>query len=171
MPSNVECLIRLAGHQDVVDIARMIRRFYKRDGGIYGIPYDHDSCMASVSHTIDNGVAVIGPNSCAGALVVPFDYNFRFKIALVYFWYFSAPREFVVFDVLCRECARRGASVVKVASLAPKHGAKKFYARRKLTVIEAHHMGVNPQFACILEQKGAQESEMIDEPHHVGGPS
>jgi hypothetical protein len=165
-------VFRLATLKDTLFIAGLLRRFYKRDGQIYNLPYDHESCVQSVENTINRGVVIVGPSSCAGALIAPFEFNFRFLIAQIFFWFFENPRECVIFDALCRECAKRGASMVNAASVGPKHGAKKFYARRGLVFSEAHHLGINPEFACVLTDKRAKEAEMNElETASFGGPS
>jgi hypothetical protein len=62
--------------------------------------------------------------------------------------------------------------MVNVATLAPDHTGKKFHARRGLALVEAHHLGINPLFACALEDKGAKEAEMNElETASFGGPS
>lgn len=162
----------MATLDDVLFISGLLRRFYRHDGEkLYQIPYDHDSCIHSVEREIENGVVVVGPRSCAGATIFPFTFNYSIKLAQVLFWTFENPRECLVFDALCRECAKRGAAVVNVASLAPKHGAKKYYARRGLYVAEAHHIGLNPEFGCALRREGAKDTEMNDLASPIGGPS
>jgi len=164
---------RLATVKDTLFIAGLLRRFYKRSGSsLYHIPYDHESCVLSIEDTINRGVVMIGPSSCAGALIVPFPFNFNIQVAQIFFWFCEDKREVGVFDALLKECANRGAAVVNAATLAPDHGGKRFYARRNLAPVEVHHLGINPEFACALVDKGAKEAEMNElETASFGGPS
>jgi len=115
---------------------------------------------------------MIGTSSCAGALIVPFPFNFNIQVAQVFFWFCEDKREVGVFDALLKECAKRGASMVNVATLAPDHTGKKFHARRGLALVEAHHFGINPEWTLLLSEKGAKETDMNElATSPIGGPS
>jgi hypothetical protein len=169
---GTETTFRLATPDDTLFIAALLRRFYKKSGQIYGIPYSHESCILSVEDTINRGVVMIGEHSCAGALIVPFPFNFNIRVAQVFFWFYEMDREIVVFDALLQECAKRGAAMVNAASLGPNHPGKRFYARRAMALVEAHHLGINPEWTCVIQKNGAQESEMNElTATPIGGPS
>src|SRR5690348_15419961 len=96
--------IRRAVPDDVIRIGHMLRRFYQAHGGVYGIKYDHGSCLASVLDTVMRGIALIGPKSCAGALLLPFPFNNQAMVAQVLFWYIEGRHELAIFDMLLAEC-------------------------------------------------------------------
>lgn len=120
----------------------MLRRFYARSGGIYGVPYDHESCIEVVADVIANGVCIVGPKSCAGAMVLAFPFNRKIPVAHVVFWYFEAHREVVIFDFLRLECAKLGVTHIDTAALAPRITGSKFYAERGLSLAEGHYFGL-----------------------------
>jgi hypothetical protein len=119
----------------------MLRRFYGTHGGIYGIPYDHGSCLSTILKTIQDGICLVGRNSCAGALLLPFPFNSNAIVAHIPFWYVEKGRQIAIFDVLLRECKRAGAKFVNVAALAPKGTGKRFYAVRGLKLAEFQYIG------------------------------
>jgi hypothetical protein len=133
--------IRRAVPEDVIQIGQMLRRFYTQHGEVYSIKYDHASCLSSVLETIMRGICLIGPKSCAGALILPFPYNREALVAQVLFWYVERGREIAIFDVLMANCRREGATHVNVATVAPKHVGKRFYAVRGLKLAEAQYLG------------------------------
>ena len=144
--------IRLAVPDDVIRIGQMLRRFYVAHGEVYGIKYDHASCLSSVLETIIRGVCLIGPKSCAGALVLPFPFNREALVAQVLFWYVEGGREIAIFDVLLAHCRQAGATHVNVATVAPKHVGKRFYAVRGLKLVEAQYLGPT-DLACTKNGK------------------
>lgn len=133
--------LRIARPDDVLTIGQMLRRFYLSHGGVYGIKYDHGSCLESVLKTITNGVCLVGGNSCAGALLIPFPFNRQAIVAQVLFWFIEARHEIAIFDSLAKSCRAAGATHINVATLAPKHIGRRFYAVRGLKLAEAQYLG------------------------------
>jgi len=133
--------IKLARPDDVIQIGQMLRRFYQEHGEVYAIKYDHASCLSTVLKTIVDGVCLLGRASCAGALLLPFPFNREALVAQVVFWYIENRREIAIFDMLLKECQKRGATHVNVATVAPRHVGKRFYAVRGLKLAEAQYLG------------------------------
>jgi hypothetical protein len=119
----------------------MLRRFYRRSGGHYEIPYDHASGLLTVVETIDHGICVVGEGACAGALLAPFPYNRQHLVAQVVFWYFEGKSGIGVFDALARACAKAGATNIEAAALPPRCTGKRFYEQRGLSLSEYHFLG------------------------------
>lgn len=132
---------RLATWHDGLFVAQRVRRFYQRDGGIYGIAYDHASTLNAIADILERGVCVVGPASTAGAYIIPWPFNSGVLVAQVFFWCFEDSREIRVFDYLVEQCQARGATHLNVASLAPKHAGKQFYQKRGLKLVEGHYFG------------------------------
>lgn len=142
MVGNGESLeFRLATHADVIFVAQLVREFYRKSGSVYGIPFDYESAIRTVEECIDDGICIIGPSSCAGAIITPFPYNRRIRVAQVLFWYFRDPKEVRVFDALWVACIEIGAHRINAATIAPEGVGKNFYQRRGMTLAECHHIG------------------------------
>ena len=129
----------------------MLRRFYLAHGEVYAIKYDHASCLSSVLETIMRGVSLVGPKSCAGALILPFPFNREALVANVLYWYVEG-REIAIFDALLAHCREAGATHVNVATVAPRHVGKRFYAVRGLKLVEAQYLGP-ADLACTKTRK------------------
>lgn len=119
----------------------MLRRFYADRGQVYGMEYDHASCLMTVLQTIHHGLCFVGRKSCAGALFAPFAFNRKVIIAEVVFWQIGERREIGIFDILCFACRDAGVSHINVASLWPKNCGERFYALRGLKKVETHFLG------------------------------
>jgi hypothetical protein len=126
---------------EIVVIAAMVRRFYQRDGKIYGIPYDQESCLESIADVMERGVVIRGPMSCGGAYLIPWPFQRSITVAQVFFWCFDDSKEIGIYDALARACMDKGATHINVASLAPKHSGKQFYERRGLKLAEGQYLG------------------------------
>lgn len=133
--------IRRAQPDDVVRIAQMLRRFYATHGKVYDIPYDHGSCMETVLKCIDEGVTFTGSGSCAGALIIPFPFNHKARVATVVFWYAENRRELYIFDLLLAACREAGATHINASTLSPHHTGKRFYAVRGMALAEHQYIG------------------------------
>jgi hypothetical protein len=131
---------RRATSEDVVFVCRLVKRFYARSGNIYRIPYDHESALAAVYDTINTGICLVGPQSCAGAIFLPFPFNQSAIVAQVIFWYFEQRREIAIFDALLEECRANGATHVNVAAIGNGPG-RRFYQARGLTMVETQYLG------------------------------
>jgi len=137
---------RIATVADAASVAKLVARFYKRDGGVYRIPFDYESCLDAVADVLVRGVCVIGPKSCAGAHLVQWPFNKDEIVAQVFFWCFEDTREVAIFDYLLQICQQLGATFVNVAAIGPKHSGKQFYQKRGLKCVETHFLG--PLKAC-----------------------
>lgn len=131
---------RLATLHDVVPIARLLREFYHREGDIYGISYDHESTVATVDEVVNHGICLVGPTSCAGALIRPFPYNHQAHIALIPFWYFRNRREIGIFQVLLKACVAAGATHINVASHYPHNIIGRFYRKCGIQPVEVQYL-------------------------------
>ena len=132
---------RLANLNDVTFIARLIREFYNKTGGVYGIPYDHESMLITIDETIRTGICLVGPNSCAGAYINLFPSNCEYAVASVKFWYFRTPREISIFKALCEEAKRRGATNIDASSHFPNHTIGRYYERFGMKPAETVYLG------------------------------
>jgi hypothetical protein len=144
---------RRAALTDVVEVARLLRIAYDRMGEVYRIPYDHESCLLSVTDAIHLGIVLLGTASTAGAVIWPFQFNHNYRIAQIRFWYLGNKREAPIFDELLRQCHEAGASLANVAAVAPEHVGVRFYERRGFYPIESHHFA-DLKNACYPHSKG-----------------
>lgn len=92
-------IFRRAVLSDAPFVARLVREFYVgQDYNItYGIEFDYESTLATVTAIIERGVCILGPHSCAGAYVAPFPFNHTQRVAYVQFWFFNRKGEAAIF--------------------------------------------------------------------------
>jgi len=136
LKGSVESEFRPAVASDLLKIGRLVREFYHKVGGVYGIEYSHDDAMNLISGLIARGICLVGPTSCAGALVMPFPYNNKAQVAYVAFWYFQESREIRIFEELLRRCAAAGATHVSAASHFPHNRIARWYLKLGLHPVE-----------------------------------
>lgn len=130
-------MFRPAVFSDAPFIVDLLAEFYAKQGHIYGIPFDQRSTVRLVIRVLKQGICLVGKSSVAGAMLVPFPYNDRFKVAHVSFWYFRSAREIRIFERLMALCREAGATHLKATS----HGAiTKHYAKLGLTFCEGAHL-------------------------------
>lgn len=119
----------------------MLAKFYAKSGGIYGIPFDHDSALNMVTKTILEGICVIGDYSCAGAMLCDFPFNYNAVIAHVLFWRFTKGRDVAVLSELAIRCRDNGATHINVSSLWPANTIGRVYRNIGLREIETQWLG------------------------------
>lgn len=132
---------RRASCDDIIFIARLLREFYRKAGEVYGIPYDHESTLQFAEYCVTNQVTIVGPSSCAAAVLCPFPSNKDAVIAQVLFWYFHRPREVTIFEALARECQDAGATHINASSHYPDNKAAGFYVRAGMGLAEIQCVG------------------------------
>lgn len=133
---------RPATLHDGLFIGRLLKEFYAEKGvSAYGIPYDHASTLRTVQGVIQHGICLVGPSSCAGALLIPFPYNGDVIIAHVAFWYFKNAREMEIFELLMQHCAAAGASHINAASHYPENRIGRHYDKFGLNASESTWLG------------------------------
>jgi hypothetical protein len=132
---------RRATGDDVPIIARMLRGFYAKSGGIYDIPWDHDSAINTVNDVVRRGICVVGSDCCAGAMLSPFPYNSRAILGSVVFWHFKRPRDIQIFDALVGCCKLAGATHINPSSHFPINTIGRFYEKRGLIPVETQFLG------------------------------
>lgn len=124
-------MFRPATYEDAPFISELVGEFYSHVGAVYrGIPYDFETGVAAALAVIKNGICLVGPSSCAGAVLKPFDWNRAFIVAHVAFWYFRSAREMAIFDALAALCRDAGATHVYANSHFPQNNVGRFYASR-----------------------------------------
>lgn len=131
---------RKAELSDASEIVRLLGALYQRSGDSYGIPFSWPSAWQTACDVILNGLCLVGPNSCAGAIIQPFSFNYEAKVAHVVFWAFHTPREIRIFDALCMVCKMAGATHIKAASHPPTHTVSRRYRKLGLHPTELYHI-------------------------------
>jgi hypothetical protein len=134
-------VFREATFDDIPRIVDLLQEFYWNKGAIYGIPFDAATTMITVEKVVRHGVCIVGPNSCAGAMIVPFPYNHAVMIASVIFWYFKQSRELKIFPTLAGLCRKRGAEHLSVASHFPENTISRYYNNWGFAPAETLHVG------------------------------
>lgn len=131
---------RRATSHDVALIHRQLKQFYAKQGHVYaGIPFDTESAVDTIMQCILAGICLVGPTSCAGAVLTPFPYNRQAIVANVVFWY-STNHEIEIFKVLGLICKAAGATHISATSHPPEHRIARYYKRLGLTPAEQHSM-------------------------------
>jgi hypothetical protein len=132
---------RHAEASDIAFISRLLREFYQKQCDIYQIPFDYPSTVLTVGRSMIHGVCLVGPSSCAGAILGPFPFNHHAIVAMVPFWYFRRPKEIEILAVLISECRAMGATHINVASHFPKNTISRYYSKRGIIPCETQHLG------------------------------
>jgi hypothetical protein len=132
---------RQARLDDIPKIESLLAEFYAKQGHIYQVPYDRNSCLRTVTETVLNGVALVGPSSCAAAMILPFPYNSDAHVATVVYWYFKSAREIRILESLRMDCMELGATHFSVASHPPHHRIARHYEKLVLSPVETWSMG------------------------------
>jgi hypothetical protein len=128
----------------------MLRDFYAKSGGIFGIPWEHASAMETVWQTMERGVCMVGDHSCAGAIFGGFPYNRSVKVAQVVFWYFTKPREMRIFHELAIACCAGGCTHFNASSLWPLNTVGRYYERHGMRAAETQWLG---EITCVIGRK------------------
>ena len=123
---------RPAVSSDIPFILDLVREFYARDGGIYGVEFDDASARKVIEAIISKGICIVGPTSVAGAIISPFPWNHCEKVAQVMVWYFRRPAEIVIFEELKRAVKVAGATHINASAVLPRHSIERFYAKNGL---------------------------------------
>lgn len=130
---------RRAKISDAPFVAGLVREFYvgKDFHVTYGIEFDYQSTLATVTSVIENGVCLVGDAACAGATIYPFPFNHAIKIGYVNFWYFVRPSGIKIFADLMKELRSSGANRIWAVSHAPIHKISKHYRKKGLRLVES----------------------------------
>jgi len=134
-------IFREAGVDDVPHVELLLAEFYAKQGGVYGIPIDEQSTIQTIVSTASNGILLVGPTSCAGAIICPFPFNRQARVAQVIFWYFQLHREIRIFDELLIRCRAMGATHVNATSHPPHNRIARYYQRHGLKQVETQLIG------------------------------
>lgn len=134
-------MFRHATFDDIPRVTMLLEEFYARHEYRYGVRFNSSSAVVTVERMIRHGVCLVGPSSCAGAMIADFPYNFEAKVANVMFWYFRRPREIKIFEALLAACRRAGAMYISASSHAPSHAIGRLYQRWGMQPVEGLHMG------------------------------
>ncbi len=154
-----ELSFRTATAEDSIFIAQLLRRFYNEAGKAYGISYDHASCIHTVLDVIVRGICLVGSASCAGALIMPFPFNFSARIAQVIFWKFEKNRELAIFDQLFDACKKSGATHISATALPPRQTGKRFYQCRGMHLAEFEYIGSIAELPLQNAKAGVKERQ------------
>jgi hypothetical protein len=144
---------RKAELADVEFIAGLLSEFYAKSGEVYQIPWDEPSAVQTIENVIRDGVCIVGPSSCAGAMIAPFPFNVKANIASVVFWYFRTPRESSIFDAFAGCCQVAGATHYNPSSHFPMNTIERFYLKRGLEPTEVQYL-VSFDSYCKKTEKG-----------------
>jgi len=133
---------RPAAFDDIPFITNLLAEFYAKQGtASYGIPFDAQSTLLTVERVVRHGICLVGPTSCAGAMLMPFPYNHNVVTAHVMFWYFKRAREIKIFETLIACCLKARATHVSASSHSPRHIIGRLYEKWELRPVEGLHMG------------------------------
>lgn len=135
-------MFRRATPQDVRHVYSLLRRFYAKQGHIYSeIPFDFDSAARTIETVILRGVCLVGTKSCAGALLLPFQWNNTAIVANVLFWYFESPGQIRILEALMAACKEAGATHFVAVSHFPENRIGRRYEKLLLTACEESFIG------------------------------
>ena len=154
---------RPATMDDADHIIDQIVEINKKVGAVYGIPMDAESVIATVIHTIERGVCVVGENACAGGYIHPYPWNHAAKIGLILFWNYTRPSGIRVFEAIAERFRALGATHINAASHFPDNRIGQYYARFRLHPAEVQHIG------CLSAMKTNHNTPKQEEPHVVIG--
>ena len=143
---------RPAKLSDAGFVLGLVRDFYRKSGGIYGIPFDSASTFQTINTTIVQGVCLVGPSSTAGAIFNFSPFNHSAVVAQVLFWFFKSAREIRILDEMKRACANAGATHLCCASHFPENRIGRHYERLSMKPIEQWHM-TELEMACNPHRK------------------
>lgn len=127
---------RLVEKSDVGLVYRLLSEYARNQGQIYGIPVDPDSVADLIAKLMHRGIFIVGPRSCAAAMINPFPSNHEASVAHCVLWYFKTPREIKIFEELKRLCKEAGATHFSAASHFPDNTMLRYYARLGLRPTE-----------------------------------
>ncbi len=132
---------RPAQSSDVLFMLNLVRDAYKKNCSVYGIKFDGPSTLLTIANALTRGLCLVGPSSCAGAIITPFPYNHNAQVATVLFWCFKSSRELAIFGELLKHCRDAGATHISASSHFPDNNLKKHYARFSLQPVETQVIG------------------------------
>lgn len=138
---NSNVMYRPATSDDVPFVVSLLRQFYAKVGGLYKIDFCERSTREWAQLVADNGILLVGPASCAGAVILPFWLNSRASAAHVEFWYFRSAREITIFDALCEACRRAGATHIFTSGQFQAPAVRRFYQEKGLHGCATQFMG------------------------------
>lgn len=123
---------RPAQSSDVLFMLNLVRDGYKKNCSVYGIKFDGPSTLLTIANALTRGLCLVGPSSCAGAIITPFPYNHNAQVATVLFWCFKSSREIAIFGELLKHCRDAGATHISASSHFPDNSIGRFYAKNGL---------------------------------------
>lgn len=126
---------------DIPFITGLLCEFYAKAGGIYRIPFCEMSARLWVQAVMERGVCLVGPSSCAGALLIPFQLNNQVTAAYVEFWCFRQAREIGIFDALKQACCDAGAQRLFVSAQVQTPAIRRYYLKKGLQQCAAQFSG------------------------------
>lgn len=131
---------RRATADDVEFVLELLREFHGKAGGIYGVPFHGPSEILRIARVLADGICLVGPSSCAGALIEPFPSNHKARVAQVHFWYFRHAREIRIFEALMTACRELGATHIAAYTQADRPTIGRWYERFSLKPAEVCYM-------------------------------
>lgn len=121
-------LFRRANFEDVPEIARRLRKLWgKIEPAYHGIKWDHPSALLTIDHAIRIGICLVGPTSCAGAVISPFLWNHNEMVADIMFWSFERSHEVTILNEISAICTAAGATHIKANTHWPDNRIGRFY--------------------------------------------
>lgn len=132
---------RSATPDDAELILTLLFEFHQKSGGIYGVAFDPASEIYRIARVMRDGVCLVGPSSCAGALIEPFPSNHQARVAQVHFWYFRKAREIRIFEALMEACRAAGATHIASYAQADRPTIARWYKKFGLQPAEICFMG------------------------------
>lgn len=132
-------------------------------GAVYGIGMDAESVIATVMHTIERGVCLVGDHACAGGYIHPYPWNHAAKIGLILFWNYTRPSGIHVFEAMAERFRALGATHINAASHFPSNRIGQHYARFGLHPCETQFIG------CLAAMKTNHNPPRQEAAHVVTG--
>ena len=133
---------RPAQSSDVLRMLNLIRDAYTKNCSIYDVKFDGQSTMLTIASVMSRGLCLVGPSSCAGAIITPFPYNHNALVATVMFWCFKSSREITIFEELLKQCRESGATHISASSHFPSNILLKHYSKFSLQPAETQVIGM-----------------------------
>lgn len=138
-------------------MAGLMRRFASNHGKVYGVPFDYPSAVLWIERVLKIGLCLVGPSSCAGAVLCPFSWNQKVVKANVEFWYFVSAREITILDSLLVDCWAHGATHAGVSSHHPANTIGRRYEGSGLLAVETYHIGPIGKSVAMASERGKSQ--------------
>lgn len=132
---------RPARVDDTDHIVNLLIPLFQKVGVIYGIKPDAESIIASVLHTIERGVCLVGDHACAGGFIRNYPWNYNAKLGVILFWNYDRPSGIKILPEMVEAFRRLGATHINCASHFPDNRIGKHYEALGIHPAEVQYVG------------------------------